>query len=163
LDPSGNVYVGVDDFARKLIGEIDAVEMPESGTVVEKGQHLFSIVQGNRTVPFKSPVSGKVMTPNETVAKNVHRLQDTCYNDNWICMIVGGTLESDLKDLKIGHGAVEFYTDEIKKVEDFVKGELGTTGDESGVPADGHLYLGVLGKLKDEQFKKIVQDVFSAG
>jgi len=160
LDPSGNVYVGVDDFARKIIGDIDAVEMPESGTVVEKGQRLFSLVQGGRTVPFKSPVSGKVMTPNETVAKNVHRLQDTCYNDNWICVITGGTLESDLKDLKIGHGAVEFYNDEIKKVEDFVRGEVATAGDESGVPEDGLLYLGVLGKLKDEGFKKIVGEFF---
>jgi glycine cleavage system H lipoate-binding protein len=152
--------VRVDDFARKIIGDIDKVEMPESGANVEKGQQLFSVVQGDRTVPFQSPVSGKVITCNEDLAKNARRLQNTSYNDNWICLIGGRNLEPDLKDLKIGQGAVDFYGEEIKRIEAFVSGESSAADADARTPMVGELYLGVLGKLKDEQFKKTVRDIF---
>jgi CheY-like chemotaxis protein len=161
LDPSGNVYVGLDDFAQKIIGKIDSMEMPDVGANVEKGQRLFGIVRGPHTVPFNSPVSGKVLGLNPALMKNIQRLQETSYNDNWICMIDARDLDSDLKDLKIGQGAVDFYNDEIKRVEEFVKKEVGATKDEAGVPEDGYLYLGEWGKLKETEFRKIVDAFFS--
>ncbi|MGD8413546.1 MAG: response regulator [Candidatus Latescibacterota bacterium] len=160
LDPSGNVYVGIDDFARKTIGEIDAVEMPESGVSVEKGQKLFSIVRGNRKVPFLSPVGGKVINCNEALAKNARRFQDTSYGDNWICLIGGGDLESDLKDLRIGVSAVEFFGEEIDKLKSFVDEDSKASDSEAGAAMEGELYLGVLGKLENEPFAKATGQFF---
>jgi glycine cleavage system H lipoate-binding protein len=160
LDPSGNVYVGIDDFARKAIGDIDAVEMPETGATFEKGQKLFSVVRGNRKIPFLSPVGGKVINCNEALVKDARRLQDTSYGDNWICMIGGGDLESDLKDLRIGVSAVDFFNEEIDKLRAFVDEDSDAATSKSGAPVEGELYLGVLGKLENEPFAKATGQFF---
>ena len=161
LDPSGQIYVGVDDFAQKIIGTVDAVEMPESGAAVRKGQHLFSLVYGKRNIPFRSPVGGKVTALNPVLAKNVRRLQETSYGDNWVCSIEGDNLESDLRSLKIGQGAVEFFNDELEKLEKFVKDEVSAADETGGSTADEQLYIGALGKLKDEEFEKVVGRFFA--
>jgi len=159
LDPNGNVYVGIDDFARKVIGKIDALKLPEEGTSVERGQHLFSVVCDNRIVPFKSPVSGKVTTLNAVLTRDLRRLQDTSYSDNWVCLIGEANLDADLRELKIGQGAVDFYGEEIERLEKFVK-EVVKTGTE-GVEAPTIGQLGELSKLKDEEFKRFVEGFFN--
>src|SRR3972149_359736 len=60
INDEGAVKIGIDDFAKKLIGKIEAIEFPNPGMIVKKGQPLFTVKQGTRTVTFKSPVSGKV-------------------------------------------------------------------------------------------------------
>ena len=57
INEEGTVQIGIDDFANKLIGNIDAFEFPAIGNTILKGQPLFSIKQGNRSIKFNSPVS----------------------------------------------------------------------------------------------------------
>jgi CheY-like chemotaxis protein/glycine cleavage system H lipoate-binding protein len=159
LDPNGNVYVGIDDFACKVIGKIDTLQLPEEGKTVERGQRLFSVVCDNRVVPFRSPVSGKVTAINAMVTKDVRRLHDTCYSDNWICLIGDANLESDLRQLKIGQGAVDFYGEEIERLEKFVKEVIKPTAEDADASAIEQ--LGGLTKLADEEFKTFVEDFFN--
>lgn len=69
LDSSGRVRVGVDDFAQRAIGRIDAVEMLEVGRPVRRGETLFVVRQGERTAAFVAPVDGVVAAVNERLAR----------------------------------------------------------------------------------------------
>ncbi|HSR18680.1 MAG TPA: response regulator, partial [Ignavibacteriaceae bacterium] len=50
MEQDGNVKIGIDDFAKKLIGKIDAIEFPNLGMNIKKGQPLFTIKQGRKTI-----------------------------------------------------------------------------------------------------------------
>src|SRR3990167_2747964 len=64
IEMNGTARVGIDDFAKKLIGRVASIELPNLGMNVKAGQPLFTVKQGNRNITFNSPVSGKVSQIN---------------------------------------------------------------------------------------------------
>ncbi|MGD9897545.1 MAG: response regulator [Calditrichaceae bacterium] len=160
IDQDGKVNVGIDDFAKKLIGKIDSIELPNLGMEIKKGQNLFSIRQGTHSIPFNAPVSGKVEKINKALLDDLDRLDTTTYDKNWICKLESSQLDLEIKDLKIGESAVSFYHTDIKRVQEFIKKVAIASKDEDKFPADGHLYLGELSGLKDKELETVVNDFF---
>lgn len=148
----GTVKVGIDDFAKKLIGKIDSIEFPNLGMNITKGQPLFSIKQGKRSVQFNSPVSGQVAKINHELADNIDALDYSTYQKNWIGVIDADKLDSELSLLKIGKSAVNFYQDEIekyiKRIKDFI------AKDES------EIYWGQLENLEEKDWYIVTGEFF---
>jgi glycine cleavage system H lipoate-binding protein len=114
LEPNGNVKIGIDDFAKQLIGEIDGIELPNLGMEVKNNQPLFIIKQGKRSIPIHSPVGGKVFKTNNHLTKNLYSLDTSPYGNNWICTLEADDLNTDIPKFKIGKSAVSFYQEEIE-------------------------------------------------
>lgn len=150
----GIVKVGLDDFAKKLIGKIDKIDFPNLGMNVSKGQTLFSVKQGNKIVQFYSPVSGQVKSINHDLAEDLDVLDFTPYEKNWVCSIDADKLEVELGELKIGKNAVAFYQDEIDryiaKMKEISKEEI----------KDNELYWGQLEKLSEKDWYIITGEFF---
>lgn len=160
LDPDGRVYVGIDDFAKKIIGTVDVLEFPNLGMVVSKGQHLFSVKQGTHSIPFNSPISGKVESVNKTLLNDLERLESTTYYKNWFCRIDATHLDEELKELRIGQNAVDFYHKDIERLQNYMKQFVKSTKDEKNITADGKLYLGELAQLKSKDLNAIINEFF---
>jgi CheY-like chemotaxis protein/glycine cleavage system H lipoate-binding protein len=160
IEPDGKVNIGIDDFAKKIIGKIDSVDLPNLGMDVKKGQHIFTIKQGVHSIPFNSPISGKVEFVNKALLDDLDRMDVNPYGKSFLCIIDGTKLDEELSDLKIGQSAVEYFNDEIAKLHDYVKKSVTETIDETKVPADGHVYIGELEVLKEKNLNAIVNDFF---
>jgi CheY-like chemotaxis protein len=160
MEENGAVRIGMDDFAKKLIGTVDAVEPPNLGMVIKQGQTLFSAKLGYRTIPFKSPVSGRVSRVNTALRGSGEALEETPYEHNWVCIIDADNLDTELKELKIGKSAVSFFQDEL----DHIKGYMTTAGDKgdsgSGTTVDGPLHVGELKSLSDKEWGAVVREFF---
>jgi CheY-like chemotaxis protein/glycine cleavage system H lipoate-binding protein len=139
LETDGHVNVGIDDFAKKLIGTVDSIDFPNLGMTVKAGQPLFSVRQGQRTIHFNAPVSGKVSKVNAALAKDVARLNVTPYDHNWVCVIDPDNVDNDLQSLKIGKSAVEFYQQEIEQFRETVKSMASTEVKGNGSSEDLHV------------------------
>lgn len=112
----GLVRVGMDDFARKMIGRIDAVELPVKGSEVKKGGTLFTIRQGERKAAFASPVAGKIHAVNSELAQNLSWFEKQPYEKGWVCSLKPDQLAADLESLRIGDKAATWYLQEIKRI-----------------------------------------------
>jgi CheY-like chemotaxis protein len=127
ISEDGTVKVGIDDFAKKLIGKIDDIEFPNLGMNITKGQPLFIIKQDKKSIHFNSPISGQVAKVNLDLGDNIESLEYSTYQKNWICIIDADKLDSELPQLKIGKNAVTFYQEEIdkytKQMKKLLKGE----------------------------------------
>src|SRR5262245_32267562 len=121
----GLVRVGMDDFARKMIGRIDAIQLPDQGRVVHKGEPLFYIRQDGRKAAFKSPVTGKVHMVNAELAHNLTWLEKQPYDKGWICSLKPLQLSEELEQLKIGEKAAAWYRQEIQRVRQLLVSENG--------------------------------------
>ena len=121
LESDGVIKIGIDDFAKNIIGVIDDIEMPNLGMEIKKGMHLFSVKHAERTTPFRSPVDGKVIKINKELKSDYEQLEITTYHNNWICMIDADNLNSDIQDMMIGKSIVSFYQDEIEKLNNHIK------------------------------------------
>ena len=154
----GSVKVGLDDFAKKIIGKIDSIELPNLGMTVKKGQSLFTIEQGMKNISFKSPLSGKVKEINKFINQEIDSLNITSYDQNWICEIDADELDSELQKLKIGKSAVAFYEEDIERLKE-MKRKL-KTGKETNSEINGVIYSGEMEKLDDISWKRFSEAFF---
>lgn len=159
MQQDGTVNVGIDDFARKLIGKIDDFEFPNLGMKIKKGQPLFSIKQGQKTIRFNSPVSGMVKRINGFLKDEIDALNVTPYDSNWICVIDADNIDNEIKDLKIGNAAVSFYQDDIEHFRAALKGVKKIDKPKAEVTGDD-ISIGELENLDPNDWDKIVQEFF---
>jgi CheY-like chemotaxis protein len=132
---NGMVRVGIDDFTHKTLGRIDSVELPGKGRMVTKGAPLFSIQQGNLSLPIPSPVSGKVTDVNAQLLDNPELIKLKPYELGWICKIEPTKLTDDLKEMKVGDDAVAWYREEIERFTKMKK-DIAQEDAESGAASD---------------------------
>lgn len=157
IEPDGNSKTGIDDFAKKLIGDIDDIELPNLGMKANKGSVLFSIKQKNRILPFVSPVSGVVTKVNHNLKEDFDAMNITPYETSWICSIDADNLDNELQDLKIGKSAVSFYHKEIDKYTDAIT-ELRIKDKE--VDKSKPLFEGELAELDEYNWNNLVNKFF---
>ena len=124
------VRVGIDDFTQKILGKIDSIALPDKGQKAKKGESLFSIKQGTRTMTFPSPVSGKVVSVNTDLNDHIEYVNMKPYELGWMCSIEPTNLNEDLKKLKIGSDTVSWYQKEIDRFHELAK-ELNSEKEES--------------------------------
>jgi CheY-like chemotaxis protein len=158
LSPDGSVKVGLDDFAKKLIGRVDGVELPKEETTLQAGQPLFSVRQGQRRIQFRAPVSGRILKVNQGLATTPGELESTPYHNHWVCKIEGQRLHAEISTLTIGQSAVTLFQDDIERFKALVR-EPGTP-DSSSEPEGAALCIGALERLSDAQWEKVTRTFF---
>ena len=157
LAEDGTAKVGLDDFARKLLGSIDSINFPNVGMSVKAGQPLFSVNQKHRRARFNAPLSGKVVQINEDLGKDYSTLEEMPYGDNWVCIIEGDDLDAELPNLKIGKSAVVLFQEDIDRFQDAV--QKSSDRDESD---PSPLFIGAIEKMDDARWESTVNMFFKA-
>jgi CheY-like chemotaxis protein len=151
----GTARIGLDDFARKLLGRVDTIDFPNIGMIARAGQPLFGVNQGHRRAQFNAPLSGKVVKINEDLRKNSAMLEDMPYGSNWICVIEGDDLDAELPRLKIGTSAVALFQEDIDRFQDVVQK---ADGHDASDPAS--LSIGAIEQLDDARWETTVKEMF---
>ena len=159
MSQDGSVKVGLDDFAKKLLGPVDAIDFPAVGMTVKAGQPLFGVRQKHRRVQFNAPVSGRVTKINGLLGENVEALEMTPYHKNWVCVIDGDNLDTEVPQLKIGKSAVALFESDIDRFRGVMKGLAVDVPD--GVDVDDALYRGELAQLSDDQSERVAKEFFA--
>ncbi len=156
----GMVRLGLDDFARKMIGHIDAIELPAKGAIIKKGERLFSIRQGGRVAMFHAPVSGIVQDLNADLPHHLNWLESHPYEKAWVCSMKPEHLADELGHLKIGEKAAAWYQAEIKRLQQMLAPPQVNAA--SPVPVSGQLAEGQLEDVDDSTWIKFTQGFLQA-
>ena len=120
----GKARVGMDDFLRKLVGNVDAITMPAAGTVVKRGEPLFTLHQGTRTLRIPAPLSGTVATVNAKLAEHAQDLREDPYIRGWLAVLEPTNLSNELSMLKVADDAAAWLKREISRFRNFIKEHL---------------------------------------
>jgi glycine cleavage system H lipoate-binding protein len=144
---SGQVKVGVDDFAQKLLGHIDAITLPPVGVEVKQGQPFAAIRQGGRTALLPAPVDGVVCAANSELAKIPGLIKRDPYTRGWLVAVRPTDLAGNLSRLTVGEGARMWLQAELARLQEFLHVTLtlerdalvGATAADGGLVADGLL------------------------
>jgi len=147
VEMTGQVRIGLDDFAQKLIGQIDEIVLPKKGKKVKKGEPLFSVKQNGRTLTFPSPVTGEVTLVNHELRDHIDVLKVKPYEVGWVCCIEANNLTRELQTLKIGADAISWYQKEFDKFRDMVRELSGKNGN---------------GKLEEQRLQEMDDKVWEA-
>ncbi len=98
----GEVVIGWDDFARRLIGPPDRIQLPPKGTRVHAGDPAWTITAGGRELPMVSPVDGEVVQLNDRVVNEPATASRDPYGDGWLMKVRVPAVEPVRRNLLTG-------------------------------------------------------------
>ena len=164
VEDRGNVRVGLDDFAQKILGRAYAVALPHEGLKVEKGKHRWSVTHKAGETPLIIPISGLVIEVNWKLQQFPSLLNRDPYGAGWAFVIKPNELKTGLSDLFYGSRALEWQKAEMDKlfsiVGEFVAGSIDVKAQTGPKPATlpdgGMLKKDFLSELSLEQMRKLI-------
>ena len=143
LDASGAVRVGLDGFARGILGKVDRFELPPDGAKVRQGEPAFAALQSGKRIEFVSPVDGVVCAVNERINVDPAAARKEPYESGWAFMIAPSNLSRNLAKLRIGAEATAWLEREARSFTEFLSLhramplEVGATMADGGIHVDG--------------------------
>lgn len=134
----GNIVkVGADDFAQKLLGTPDGIELPAVGSKVRQGEVAWRMRIGDKVVEMLSPVTGEVVSFNTKVLVDPSLLNREPYGDGWLLKVKAEGLRADLRNLLKGGLIKGWIEATMERLQARIGTELGVMCQDGGVPVSG--------------------------
>jgi CheY-like chemotaxis protein len=116
IEANGQVRLGLDDFARKALGTIGDVQLPERCQRLQRGEPLFTLRRGSESLRVLAPVGGKVLHGNPELREQPSLITENPYERGWVCLMEPQDLAGELPTLKIGKPVVAWYQEEVARL-----------------------------------------------
>ena len=108
----GQIRVGLDDFARKMLGKLGSIDLPDIGHEVKQGAAGFDVRRNNEVARVLSPVDGIVSRVNDRIVDNPDLINESPYEEGWLFIIEPTKMRKNLKGLYFGEEAEKFMGEE---------------------------------------------------
>lgn len=131
------VKVGMDDFAQKLVGIPQSIELPEVGSQLAQGEAGWKLKVDEKTITMLSPVGGEVVAVNEEILRSPEIVNRAPYDDGWLLKVKVPRLRANLKNLLSGKLAGAWLDETVGTLRQQVSPELGDVMQDGGVPVSG--------------------------
>jgi glycine cleavage system H protein len=144
LFPSGNVRIGADDFVLRMMENPTVVFLKNIGTRAKKGEPLFQLQEGSRTLTVRSPIDGEILATNEDVKKHPELLKQMLFSGGW-AYTVKPQRTSELTQLLLGENSRAWIQKELGRLRDFIAdahhqgSPVPVLLQDGGVPVEGTL------------------------
>jgi glycine cleavage system H lipoate-binding protein len=136
-EPGSIGVVGLDDFAQKFIGKIDAVDLPPVGSRLAQGDKGWSLVVDGVPIPMLSPVAGEVVEVNPEVLRSPEILREDPYGKGWLLKVKSTRIASNTRNLLSGKLARAWMESALDKLHPLHGESLGPVLQDGGLMVDG--------------------------
>jgi glycine cleavage system H lipoate-binding protein len=134
---NGQVRIGLNDFAARLLGPMDRIDLPLLGKPIKQNQEGIVMHREGFRAGLIAPVSGVVTAFNPEVGTHPESLAGDPYGKGWMLMIQPTNLRQELSQLKMGEEEVTaFIEDEITGLHQALESHLGPLAADGGQLGD---------------------------
>lgn len=133
LDPR-TVLVGLDDFARKLIGPAKEIRPPAVGSWLQQGGKGFEVQVDGRQAELVSPIGGRVLEVNPRLNREPELATQDPYGRGWIFKMKIADATANLRNLLSGSLARRWMQDEREGLELRLMALSGSVLQDGGEP-----------------------------
>lgn len=120
LEKSGLAKIGVDDFLLKVVGSAYFKPSVDKGSYVKKGQVIAEIVQDDKNMQIKSPVTGVIENINTRMVEDPALLNSDPYSKGWMYMIKPENWKTETVGCYLADEAYEWIKAELARLKDFL-------------------------------------------
>jgi glycine cleavage system H lipoate-binding protein len=139
MKPAGTdiASVGIDDYAQKLLGGVQAVDLPEVGSQLVQGQKGWSVEVDGKIIPMLSPIDGRVVAVNPTALADPSVINRDPFGEGWLVKVKPAKMVANLMNLLSGNLARRWVEDAVQGLRIQPGSSVGLTMQDGGVPVDG--------------------------
>jgi glycine cleavage system H lipoate-binding protein len=136
IESGGFIRVGLDDFALKLLGKADALDLPLIGKELNPNRPGWGLKRNGNHADVLSPVGGVIMEVNETVRENPGKANDEPYGEGWLFLLHTPDIKKSVMGLMTDTTSFSWINQEVKKLEAMVEEIAGPLAADGGFITD---------------------------
>lgn len=148
------VKIGLNDFAQKLVGKINAIRLPAPGSALHQGDKGWALEVDSKTIEMLSPVNGKVVAINEELIRSPEKINQDPYN-SWLMEVEAPRFSVDKKQLLSGTLAQKWMEEVRENLMSRMNYNLGLVYQDGGLLVDG-----MAKSLDKDHWDEMVKDYF---
>jgi glycine cleavage system H lipoate-binding protein len=152
IESGGYIRVGLDDFALKVLGEADALDLPLIGKELDQSKAGWGLKRKDKLADVLSPVDGVIMEVNSKVRENPKMANHEPYGDGWLFMVRTPDVKSTMKKLMVDQDSLNWINAEVSQLETMIEEVAGPLAADGGYLADD-----IYGNLPDLGWKNLTQ------
>jgi glycine cleavage system H protein len=150
----GVVKVGMDDFAQKLVGKINTIQLPGIGSTLHQGDKGWTLEVDSKTIDMLSPVDGKVVAINDKIVNSPESINKYPYM-SWLMEVESPRFSSNKKQLLSGVSARKWMEEVRESLLSRMNYNLGLVYQDGGTLVDG-----MAKNLDRDKWDEIAKDFF---
>ncbi|MFZ5570759.1 MAG: glycine cleavage system protein H [Thermodesulfobacteriota bacterium] len=132
IESGGYIRVGLDDFALKLFGKADALQLPLMGKELNQGKAGWGLKRKGNEADVLSPVDGVIVEVNANVRENPTLANQEPYGAGWLFMIKTPDIKKTVKPLMNEQQSLAWINGEIETLEHMIEEVAGPLAADGG-------------------------------
>lgn len=132
IESGGEIRVGLDDFAAKLLGRADAMDLPLIGTTLDQSCPGCGLKRQSNEAEVLSPVGGIVTAVNGNLRKNPGMSGESPYEDGWLFMLHTQNVKKSITTLMDSAESMKWIAGEISYLESMIEEVAGPLAADGG-------------------------------
>ena len=151
------VRLGLDDFAARLVGQLDQLQLPARGRWLRQGEKGWAVVRGEHRFEMLSPMEGEVVDVNEEVVRDPSLAHRDPYGAGWLIAVNAPAADANLKNLLHGRLAHRWMEESVGALHTWA-----SPGTSAHLQDGGHAIADMLSVVSKERWEKLVHECFLA-
>ena len=149
------VRIGLDDFAARLLGKIEQLDVPARGRWLRQGEKGWTLTRGGHRFEMLSPIEGEVVDVNLEVLKDPSVIHKDPYGVGWLVAVNSPAADSNLKNLLRGRPAQRWMEESVATLHTHLSPSTGVHLQDGG-----HAISDLLSVLPEERWEEVVRELF---
>ena len=152
IESGGCVRIGMDDFALKLLGKADALDLPLMGKELGHENVGWGLKRREKPADVLSPVDGVIVEVNSRARENPELANREPYGEGWLFMVRTPDIKAAGKKLMADSDSMDWMNGEVNRLESMIEDVAGPLAADGG-------YLGddIYGNLPDLGWKNLTK------
>jgi glycine cleavage system H lipoate-binding protein len=148
------VRVGLDDFAARVVGHIDQIDLPARGRWLRQGERGWTIGRGAHRFEMLSPIEGEVIDINTAVLGNPSLAHEDPYGAGWLVAVQAPAVDGNMKNLLHGRLAQRWMEESVGALHTRI-----SPGSEAYLQDGGHAIGDMLSLVPEAEWEKFVEEM----
>ncbi|HUK53809.1 MAG TPA: glycine cleavage system protein H [Candidatus Binatia bacterium] len=149
------VRVGLDDFAARLIGKMDHMDLPKRGQWIRQGQKLATIFRDGAKTELVSPVEGEVTQVNEAALSEPALAAREPYGKGWLVSVFSPDAQTGFRNLLGGNLARSWMAEASARLFARMPAMAGAVAQDGGLAVHD-----LTAQMPDVQWAEITREFF---
>jgi len=142
IESGGYIRVGMDDFALKILGSADALDLPTMGKELSQSNVGWGLKRRDNQASVLSPVDGVIVEVNAGLREQPGEANREPYGKGWLFVVRNPDMKGTFKKLMDDTAGVAWMSEEVGVLESMIEGVAGPLAVDGGTMTDdiyGHL------------------------
>ena len=136
IESGGYIRIGLDDFALKVLGKADALELPLMGKELDQGKVGWGLKRKDNLADVLSPIDGVIVEVNSELREKPDTANREPYGDGWLFMVRTPDVKATMGKLMIDQSSLSWMNSEVSNLEAMIEDVAGPLAADGGYLAE---------------------------